>query len=194
MYRWWVQKPISMRIEKMLFVSLLIVVALGLIAFLNMNSDNFLSYRLLYIFDNFDSIFAFTSNVGFVTMDGMGEASTQLRIISTIQTLIAFISRPLFGFSLGSVICHGSTVVLLTDIGIIGTYFWVKFNFHCIPLKAELIPAKKLYAICVLLYLIINMLNSMGLRPFYDFSLTLFVIGMIFLFSINKESVSEVNN
>ena len=70
--------------------------------------------------------------------------------------------------------------MLLSGIGIIGTYLWTKLSFYASNLS---IQNKKYYTLGVIVFLIINLLNSMWLRPFYELSVLIWMISLNIIFS-----------
>ena len=181
LYRWTVLCPSTMKRE---ITALTLVVFLGsslVMAVLVANSEGFVAGRLLNL----------TSNLGdFFNMDADGKYSSSLgdfsafvRIYSTIMTLNAFFSRPLFGLSLGAAYCHGATAMLLSGIGIVGMFFLIKFYFYAVPYYKWFNIKSLSYAIGIFIYFFINMLNSLELRPFCNTTLIAVAICFSVVFS-----------
>lgn len=180
LYRWGIQKPKTMKIEKILLTIGIIVVLSFTTIILTMYSDGFVTGRLLNLTENF-SDFA-TTDVQYRGNDS-GDSSTQIRTLSIIQTLLTFLSRPVFGVSLMSTSSHGATSLLLEGIGIVGVYFWTRCYFFLCPLKQVLTPQKTLFLLSIIIFFCVNLLNSLVLRPFYELTAYTMAICFIFIFS-----------
>ncbi|MGG7198604.1 hypothetical protein ACQPUI_18045 [Clostridium butyricum] len=109
------------------------------------------------------------------------EWSNRVRILSVFETLKLIIYRPIFGLGIASITCHGSTAMLLSSIGILGTYLWISFTFFSSSIIKN-ITNKKYYILAISVWMLTNMLNSLGLRPFYEFSTIMLMISFVFLF------------
>ncbi len=110
------------------------------------------------------------------------EWSNRVRLVSSYETLKLIKYRPLFGLGIASVASHGSTTMLLAGIGLVGTYFWIKYVFY--SLKANLSNVnRKYYKLAIAIWLLINMLNSMGLRVFYELSSIILMEAFTIIFS-----------
>ncbi len=55
--------------------------------------------------------------------------SYRVRLVSSFSTLKLIVHRPLLGFGIGSLSSHGSSATILSSIGMIGTYTWLKAMF-----------------------------------------------------------------
>lgn len=186
LYRWGIQKPKQIRFEKFFLIVGILGGFSSVMAYLAQHDDGFVIGRLLNFVENWEAL---------LDIDGqmlMDDNSTFVRVLSVLQTFKAFFYRPFFGFSLGSVGCHGATAMLFSGIGIIGVYYWTKFYFYTNTLYKGMNPQKELYAFAIFLYFLINSLNSLNLRPFYDTTLLLVIISYTFLFSdyVNKKRAS----
>ena len=110
-------------------------------------------------------------------------------MLSVFETLKLIIYRPIFGFGTGAVTSHGSSSMLLAGVGILGMLFWFKVVFYG---KISGFNNKYLYKSGYLgvisIWFMINMLNSMGLRPFYEMSALILVLVFRNLFG---EKVNE---
>ena len=178
LYRWCVFKPSSMRYEKILLFISVILGGSSFIAFILANEDGFVMGRIVLLFENIDLLFDINNNITF------GDDSTYVRVMSVLQTFYAYLNRPLFGFSLGSMACHGATAMMISGIGIIGVFFWTKYYFYTSPLYVEnrVSQYKFHYLLVIIVYFLINSLNSISLRPFYDSTVMAFVICLCSLF------------
>ncbi len=108
------------------------------------------------------------------------EWSNRVRLGSSYETIKLLKYKPLFGVGISAATSHGSTTMLLSGIGIIGTYLWTKLSFYASNLS---IQNKKYYTLGVIVFLIINLLNSMWLRPFYELSVLIWMISLNIIFS-----------
>ena len=115
------------------------------------------------------------------------EWSNRVRLVSIFENLKIFVSRPIFGFGVGSVTSHGSTAMLLSGGGIISTLLWVKFNF-----LLERIKISYEYVAVILVFLLVNIFNSLSLRPFFDISAIVFSSSMIVIFSLKEKKIEKV--
>lgn len=61
---------------------------------------------------------------------GMGGDSALPRFLSLYDTFSDFLERPLFGMGLSVQISHGGLVNVLSDIGIVGLFFWTRLVFN----------------------------------------------------------------
>lgn len=116
------------------------------------------------------------------------EWSNRVRLGSSYETIKLLRYKPLFGIGISAATSHGSTTMLLSGIGIIGTYLWTKLCFYTSNL---LIQNKKYYTLGVIVFLIINLLNSMWLRPFYELSVIMWMIPLNFIFTDDNKQEKE---
>lgn len=182
-YRWYFQKPKTIALEKKILVLLLLVTVIGMSSFLLLFPDNLFATRLLFIIDNFTVLFGVDESRLIFGIENGPNLSVIIRILSVMYTLLTVCFRPIFGYGLGTMTCHGSTALLISGIGFFGLYVWTKFAFYSIPLKRMVLPKSHFYIYAILLYLTINLFNSLSLRPFYDLSLFSTVISFILIFS-----------
>lgn len=178
-YRWYIIRPQTMKFEKTLAVILVIILFFYQAVILNIGSEGFIGGRLAGLYENFDDIVTFD----WTSTSNMKDGSTLVRIMSVVQTLSAFLARPLCGYSIGTVMCHGATAIFLASVGLIGLFIWIKFYFLINPLRLKYVPQNRCFYIGILLYLLINLLNSMQYRPFYELSIFLIAISLCYLFS-----------
>lgn len=188
-YRWTILCPSTMK-KEILFVSLFIFVGSSIfVSVLSGHSDGFVTGRLLNFYDQFGDFF----DVEGLYDESLGDSSTFVRIYSVIMTVIAFLSRPLFGLSLGAAYCHGATAMLLSGIGIFGMCYFVKFYFYDksfnILFKVRNIP----FIAAIFLYFLINMLNSLELRPFCNTTLIAIALcfSVIYSYPMDKNEIES---
>lgn len=118
------------------------------------------------------------------------EWSNRVRILSAYETIKLIKYRPLLGLGYASVTSHGSTTMLLAGTGIIGTISWV--IMVCFSNEKILDRVnKKYYILAIVLWLMINCLNSLGLRPFYEFTTIVLIVSLAQIFSYEKEEVIQ---
>ncbi|MBO5631038.1 MAG: hypothetical protein J5965_18380, partial [Aeriscardovia sp.] len=117
MYRWYIIKPKTMQYEKISVLVILLVVISSLTVLLGSYTDSYIVKRLLNLNENLGDMISTDWDYGF----SAGDKSAQIRMVSTIQTLITlFTGRPVFGYSYNAIICHSAGVQLLAGIGLFG--------------------------------------------------------------------------
>ena len=188
-YRWFIERPTSYRKEIFSTAILIMLLFITLPVILSNMGDGFIGDRLSNLVINWRDFMAFD----LTRVVTLGDNSSQARIFSVMHALEAFSSRPLFGLTLGMVTCHGATASFLASVGIIGLYFWIKAYFYSCPLKQLLCPKPNLYLLSIMIYLLVNMLNSLGIRPFYNTTLLLVVFCFCFIFSTNDINCRSIN-
>jgi hypothetical protein len=145
------------------------------------SDDGFFSRRILSLVEEFGVI---SSNTWETQEDAL-EWSNRVRLLSVYISFKAFLSRPVIGFGLGTVTSHGSTIMMLCGVGVLGLYVWIKTFFSF--LKTRFYDVNALYLnIAIFIFLFVNALNSLGLRPFYEFHTFLLAIAFMFLFSKSR--------
>ena len=156
-------------IKTIVFYSLLVgALMLFLINFL---SELPIFQRLFNIVDNYNYYFS----MDYMGRDrSMSDGSSFIRLTSVFQTLKAFAQRPLFGYSAGSVSCHGSTAAFFASVGLIGVFYWVRFHFFAMSLYKEIRPLCKPYFFCIILFILFHLFSGRGIDPYYIISLLVF--------------------
>lgn len=166
-------KQILLFVLTLIVICIIISASTTLVNNLSINSENFWSRRIVSFFEEIKLILSGDWKTATTSL----EWSNRSRLLSVFETLKLIIYRPLFGFGIGAVTSHGSSSMMLSGAGILGTLYWIKsvfyakiqgFNDKCI-LNSE-------YLAVVLVWFMINMLNSMGLRPFYEISTLVLVL------------------
>lgn len=178
LYRWYIERPKYMRYEKIAFITAFLAVLSYLSVFLAMNVDSFVYSRLINLYENFDELLTIDYSFG----STMGDFSTQIRLVSMIQAVRAFLWRPIFGFSIGTIDAHSGTAMFLSAVGIFGLFCWIKFYFRVNPLFQILGPKRSLYYLAIVLFLFINLLSG-SFRAFFSLTLFYFVVSCCFVFS-----------
>lgn len=182
LYRWNSTQDGNAIIKRRLFVAALIVGAIILILSFNPASlptspQDFLSRRIASLFQEKDVILS-----GYWQVDKTAlEWSNRVRLLSIFITLKAFLYRPLFGYGLGTITCFGATAMMLAGTGIFGVYYWTKFTFSTRSMITTHLNTKY-FNYSVLVFLFINLFNSLGLRPFFELHSFLFAISLRSLF------------
>lgn len=110
------------------------------------------------------------------------EWSNRVRILSIYENMKIFLLRPIFGFGLGSVVSHSSTMMLLSGGGVVTTLMWARVNFLLGRLKITYE-----YVIVIIVFLAINIFNSLSFRPFFDISALVFSLSIITIFGLKEE-------
>lgn len=177
-YRWYIQKPKYMRYEKILFMSAMFIILSSISVVIAINVDSFVFNRLINLYDNFDELLTMDYGIG----SAIGDFSTQIRLVSSIQTIRAWLVRPFFGFSLGTIDAHSGTAMFLSSVGLIGLFCWIRYYFFTIPLFKVLMPKLKLYCLGIFLFLIIHLLTG-TFRSFFGITLFYFSISYCCIFS-----------
>lgn len=163
-----------------------IAIVIGIIIIINsinlLSTDSFFSRRVLSLFEEFDII----SSGSWQHATTALEWSNRVRLLGIFMTIKAFLYRPLLGYGFGTITCHGSTAMMLSGVGLVGVYYWVELNFAVNKILTSNI--NRMYFNCsIMLFLFVNLFNSLGLRPFYEMHSFLFAISISLIF-IKKNS------
>lgn len=172
LHRWYVVKPHNAKYEKIYLSVFCFLILSYLTIILTLGNDSFVGQRLDILYTKWDLLLS--SDWRGISI---GDGSTQVRIVSIIQTILAFVERPLFGFSLTTVNSHGSTATFLASVGLIGFVCWIYYFFIIHPFQ----NSKRLrfvYIFAIILYAITNLFNSFHLHPYVD--LSVFIIATTF--------------
>lgn len=184
-YRWYVAKQSRMmKTERYLIILLLpFVLLFFLTTIIGINSDDgFFSRRLLNLFEEMNVIINGNWEISNVSSDW----SHRIRLVSVLMTLKSVIYRPVFGYGLGTLYCHGSTAMLLSGIGVVGTYLWVRFMFFTGYIKRNIHIHRKIYMSAVILFLFVNTFSSLFLRPFYELPFVMISYSFCLLYETEK--------
>lgn len=114
------------RIVGISFAALILIVAGVLIYDRFMTSDNYISARLSSALATLGTVFS--RDASYYTMLATID-STTTRLYSIVHTLSNWIYRPLFGLGEGSTYCHGCAALTIAEIGLLGTYTYLRFYF-----------------------------------------------------------------
>ncbi|MBR4326757.1 MAG: hypothetical protein IKP73_14655 [Bacteroidales bacterium] len=188
-YRWGVRHLTEKKAEILMtgtFVVMLLLVT-SVSSILNIGEGSFIGDRLQNAFDNFGNYMTFDIANG-NNIDTYGDGSTYIRTLSVFQTLKVFFDRPFFGYSLGTMFCHGSTPTFLAHVGVLGLICWLNFYLLKCPLKKSLMVCPIPYYIGVIVLLACNFFNSVATSiSFYYFMMPLlFSITYCFIFQKNE--------
>ena len=187
LYRWTILCPPTMKREITSLFLFIFFLSSSATFFLISNSDGFVIGRLINLTNQLDGLLNFSG-----TYDGsLGDSSTFIRIYSVIMTLNAFVSRPLFGISLGAAYCHGATAMLLSGIGIVGVYSLIRFYFFYVTVYKRFIIKKLSFISAIMVYLIVNLLNSLELKPFCNSTLIAVSICFCVIFSYKNKRLTN---
>ena len=191
-YRWGIIKPKSRKIEQIVFIGLIIVFSSSALISITKQAETegAILFRLTNLFNNWDDYMAIDQQIDFHGED----PSSQVRLFSVLQSLNAFASRPLFGHSLSIISCHGAATMFLADVGIVGLILWIRFYFYGCPLVYDLLINKRAYIMGILIYILLNLTNSINLRPFYELTSIAYVICCCFIFSMDKLDKKKLSN
>ena len=184
-YRWGVLRPNTMGVEKIIVaVTLLLSTSFSIV--IGITEDDFILRRLFNLFENVGNYLTFDIDYGHInTYD---DISTYIRTLSIMQTLKAFIERPLFGYSLFAIWCHGPTATLLASLGIVGFICWIRFYFWKISLKYMVQPQSIPFSIGIGIYFLLLFFcgGSGQLSPFSFFMPLVFIVCNCFIFAKNE--------
>ncbi|MBM7710853.1 hypothetical protein [Enterococcus xiangfangensis] len=111
------------------------------------------------------------------------EWSNRVRLLSIYENAKVFLLRPIFGFGLGSVVSHSSTMMLLSGGGVVFALIWARFNFLLGRLKVTYE-----YLIVIVVFLAVNVFNSLSFRPFFDISAIIFSLSIVIIFGLKEGS------
>lgn len=110
------------------------------------------------------------------------EWSNRVRLGSTYETFKLIKYRPFFGLGWGATTAHSALAMLISSCGIIGSLLYV--NYFSIARKVRVVLYNKLlFYTSLIIYLVMNIFNSLSLRPFYE----CWTIILIFAFEILSE-------
>lgn len=196
-YFYWIRRSNNIQIKNLKKFILVIIIVIGVLfgvlsatSFINelsISTNDFWSRRIVSLFEELQLIFSGEWKFATTAL----EWSNRSRLLSVFETMKLIIYRPLFGFGIGSVTSHGSSSMLLAGVGIIGTFYWFKVVFYSqITGISSKYLRKSGYLEAIVIWFIINMLNSMGLRPFYEVSTLVLVLVFRNLFG---EKIDEKN-
>lgn len=159
--------------------------------YLSISSDNFWSRRIISVYEELGLVFSGEWKNQSTSL----EWSNRVRLLSVFETLKLMVYRPIFGHGIASVTSHGSTSMLLAGTGIVGTLLWLKFSFfQSIEFVSDVkVKVNKYYIWAITIWMGVNLLNSLGLRPFYEITTFVLMISFRILF-LNKRIFVERGN
>lgn len=183
LYRWYIIKPKSVKVEKIIiFIGVLFLLGSLSSIVSGLSDTGFFSRRILSAIQEVNIV---TTDQWETSTESL-EWSNRVRMLSVFKTVMLFFYRPIFGYGLGAVCSHGATSMLLSGIGIIGTYLWSKIYFFSNTYKRVFGINNRIYLLSFIMFMSINMLNSLGLRPFYELSAIVVAICLNFIFKRQK--------
>lgn len=182
-YFYWIRESNTnqLKILKKILLLFIILIGIGLIIGassmlinkLSIDSHNFWSRRIVSLFEEIKLIFSGEWKTATTSL----EWSNRSRLLSVFETLKLMIYRPLLGFGIGAVTSHGSSSMILVGVGLLGTLYWLKVVFYGkISGFNNKYFSNSGYLSVIIIWFMINMLNSMGLRPFYEISTLILVL------------------
>lgn len=178
LYRWLVLKPKRYKYEIMAMGFTLFFISTSFMAILSIYSEGYVGSRLSAILNNLDIILA----EDFKTGNAMDDMSSQVRLVSAVQTFYTFLKRPVFGYSIMSIEAHSCFVVFLSSVGIFGLYCWLKFYFLIAPLRTKVHTLAKPFAIAIVMQCLIHTLGG-DMRQFYGGMLLMVSTSFCFIYS-----------
>lgn len=181
-------RSITVKLGISIGVGLLFLIIVSIVIWnIRSSTDNYLLKRLGEAEEAF--LFLISSDSISIFNNYYLRESSAIRLYSVIETFKLFLHRPLFGLGMGVVTCHGSTMMFLGDVGIIGLYSWYKFvNAFKKKVFLDAIGVK-LCKLSMLLYLFINLLSSTYLVPFQSPVVLAYVLSTILAFNRNKRPI-----
>jgi len=182
-YRWYVLGHIlKLKTEKRLIMSL-VCLSFFFVSSVSLSSDDsFFSRRVLSLFEEMDAIMSGTWET-----NASSDWSHRIRLVSVFMTLKSAMYRPILGYGLGTLYCHGSTAMILSGIGIVGTCLWVRFMFFMGRMKKSFQIHQNLYVGAVVLFLFVNTFNSLHLRPFYELPFVVVCYSFCLIYECRKK-------
>lgn len=113
------------------------------------------------------------------------EWSNRVRLGSTYETFKLIVYRPLLGLGFSAASAHSSFAMLLSGVGIIGTFSYLKVIFGW---ENKIIKFNKsIYISFIFIFIFSLLLNSLGLRPFYEVWNILLAFSFAFLASKGRK-------
>ena len=175
------QKRINSLIKRIILGFIIALVGILALLFL---SDNSSSYTLQRIHTLPSTIKALFYNMNFSYI-GANYSSELIRFYSIISTLKNLTHRLLFGYGIGTTICHGSTLQFLSDVGIVGMYFWYKnyLNFGD--------TQNGFYKMAMGIYILSNIFSSMYLVHYVGTTPCIVMVVLDIMFKKSREERYE---
>lgn len=121
---WIYQSQISSHFLKSLLIIMGTMILVGMVYIFTtaIDASSYLGQRIASVYDSIDLI-----SIG--TVSGVGGSSVLARLVSIYDTAWDFLQRPLLGLGPTVQISHGVFVNFLSDVGLIGLFFWCKATF-----------------------------------------------------------------
>lgn len=185
-YRWGILRPSTMKAEMIVTGVLILFLSLSSFA-LSFSEDSFIGNRINIMIDNFDSYFTF--DIAFNHIDTHGDGSTFIRLLSIMQTFKLFLERPFFGYSLGTLTCHGATAAFLSHVGVVGFICWLNYYMLKCPLFKKIAPRVLPFFIGMMSYLICNFFGgAVGTSSFYLMMPLVFSVSFCFIYQKHENN------
>lgn len=188
-HRWYVVKPQTTKIEIIALCSSLFIIFGSFLTIVSMYSDGYIGSRVAAIVENWDLILS----ADWVAGSAIGDMSSQVRLVSIVQTLFVFCHRPIFGYSMMSIESHGVFADFLAGVGVWGLICWLYFYFSLIPLKNWIKPMNAPFSLCILLQLLTHLLGG-DMREFYGAMLLIVSISFIIISAKKEEYETNIEN
>lgn len=179
----------SRRFKRIFILTTIILVAIFQLGpiILSHLGNGYYSTRFLSSFEDVTSIINSKSDItSFYSAATI--SSTTTRIFSVIDALSTLAYRPLFGLGLGTNFCHGSTALTLSEIGILGLFFYVRFYFYSFKTRNKNFKIK--ITMLVIIWLIANTFVS---GPRLTVRLDSYVMFICFYF-LFEEKITFLNS
>lgn len=143
----------------------------------SLSTTGFIGRRIVSVIDTINLII----NSNWLNNMNYLELSTRVRLGSIYETLKLSLYRPIFGYGICAVTSHGSSTMILCGIGYIGSYLWFKMMI----VKSKFIRIMDINGTLLIgvMYFIINLTNSLWLRPFYEMSAIICLYSMTILYN-----------
>lgn len=156
--------------------------ALNLMSNLSTSGTDFWQRRFASLVEELNLL----ANGNWLTATTALEWSNRVRLGSTYETFKLVLYRPLFGVGLSAATAHSSLAMLVSGAGIIGTIAYINFISWIRNISVRKFN-KSLFYSCLVIYLFMNIFNSLGLRPFYECWLIFLLIAFQYISEIRKQ-------
>lgn len=150
------------------------------------SSNNYLTQRLYEAIESVSRIM----NGGKIDFAN----SSMIRLYSVFETFKLFLHRPIFGFGIGTLTCHGSTMMFLGDVGIAGLMLWYHFVTIIKSIYRFDKKGKILYSCSIILYIFINLLSSIYLVPYQSTYILSYIFASYIVLSHDRNLIKKVKS
>ena len=134
---------VDLKNRKMIILSVFLLIGVVIAGYSILSNDYYLG-RITDFFDELEYIFSNEYDIsrGLIT-------SSRVRLASIIENLNLMFLRPLFGWGIGTAYAHSGLASVLSNIGLLGTFFWIYYCLNFIDHSVQ--RNKKLYFFVVVI-------------------------------------------